>query len=77
MADIIGNTITQYWDSLDTSAPDYYSLLADEWLATDRLNAATTRNFTSWGEFFGPHKTQGDTFTTTVNSSVIVCQVLL
>jgi len=68
MADSLGKTITGYWDSLKTTDSDYSALVADEWLATDRLNAVTGNNFSSWSEFFGPHKNHGDAFTITVLS---------
>ncbi|RDW66343.1 hypothetical protein BP6252_09978 [Coleophoma cylindrospora] len=64
-ADVMGNTITDYWESLDDTSNDYYILAANEWVATDRLNADTDQNFTSWPEFFGPHLYHGDNFTTT------------
>lgn len=66
-ADILGKTITKYWDGLKTTTHDYFALLADEWLSSDRLNANTGRNFTSWKEFYGPHKAYEDSFTTTVS----------
>jgi hypothetical protein len=64
VADILGNTLTQYWNSQDIGSADYDALVADEFIATDRINAVTGRNFTSWPEFFGPHTANGDYFTT-------------
>ncbi|KAN0067577.1 hypothetical protein V8E54_014446 [Elaphomyces granulatus] len=65
-ADVMGNTITSYFDSLDTSDPVYEALAANEWVSSDRLNAEVdpNRNFSSWQEFFGPHEYNGDAFTT-------------
>jgi hypothetical protein len=65
-ADVMGETITDYWNTLNDTESDYYILSANEWVATDRLNANTGQNFTSWAEFFGPHLYDGDNFTTTV-----------
>jgi hypothetical protein len=65
-ADVMGDTITTYFNGLDTTSEDYYILAANEWVATDRLNANTGKNFTSWAEFFGPVSEDGDEFTTTV-----------
>ncbi|KAK5257307.1 hypothetical protein LTR16_001024 [Cryomyces antarcticus] len=63
-ADALGNTVTQYWDNLDDQNYYYYQLTIDEWVATDRLNAATGSNFSSWSEFYGPHRAGEDNFTT-------------
>ncbi|KUJ17685.1 uncharacterized protein LY89DRAFT_747417 [Mollisia scopiformis] len=63
-ADVMGNTITGYFQSLNTTDEDYYALIGDEWVATDLINANTNQNFTSWAEFFGPHLYNGDNFTT-------------
>ena len=40
------------------------------WVAADRLNAATKRNFTSWGESFGPHEYNGDLFSTVEQDNI-------
>jgi hypothetical protein len=65
----MGDSITSYFDSLDEDDDDYYSLVADEWVSSTRVNADTGRNFSSWAEFYGPHPHNGDTFTTTVCKS--------
>jgi hypothetical protein len=65
-ANVMGQTITNYFDSLSTTEEDYY-LIGDEWVATDLIDANTNRNFTSWSEFFGPHLYGGDNFTTVVS----------
>jgi hypothetical protein len=69
MANILGHTINGYWDKLNTTQFDYYALIVNEWVATDRLKAATGKNFSSWGDFFGPHKFHDDAFTATVCSA--------
>ena len=66
-ADELGNTFTQYYDThlqSDMQDPDYLTLSANAWVATDYLNAGTGRNFSSWPEYFGPHAAHGDLFTT-------------
>lgn len=65
-ADVMGETITDYFNSLNATDEDYYALTGDEWVATDLINANTNQNFTSWAEFFGPHFYNGDNFTTVV-----------
>ncbi|KAF7508487.1 hypothetical protein GJ744_009200 [Endocarpon pusillum] len=64
-ADVLGNTFTQYFNNPAINESAYYVLAASDWVATDRLNADTGQNFTSWGEFFGPRLYNGDYFTTT------------
>ena len=64
-ADIIGNTFTTYYQTNQSPNSSVYDALSvSDWVATDRLNAETGQNFTSWGEFFGPHEYNRDTFTT-------------
>jgi hypothetical protein len=65
-ANVMGDAITQYWNELTEDDDDYYNLAADEWMSADRINANTNRNFTSWAEFYGPHRYNGDNFTTVV-----------
>lgn len=64
MADAVGDALTSYWDSLSTTEQDYYDLSTDEFVSSDRINALTGQNFTSWAEFFGPTPDNGDLFTT-------------
>lgn len=64
-ADVLGNTFTNYY-SPSLNETYYDALSASDWVATDRINTNTNQNFTSWGEFFGPHMYNGDNFTTTV-----------
>ena len=63
----MGEAITNYWDQLTVNDTDYYDLVDDEWMASDRINAETSQNFTSWAEFYGPHLFNGDNFTTVVS----------
>ena len=66
-ADDLGNTFTQYYDThlqSEMENPDYLTLSANAWVATDYLNAQTGRNFSSWPEYFGPHSEHADLFTT-------------
>ncbi|EKG16094.1 Peptidase S41 [Macrophomina phaseolina MS6] len=66
MANTLGRVTTGFWDSLEPGTDDYdnyYQLLAsDEWVVTDRLNADTGANFTSWAEYYGPRTYHGDSF---------------
>ena len=70
-ADALGETFTTYFTTNQSpNATVYDSLSASDWVATDRLNAATDKNFTSWDEFFGPHLIYGDEFTTVQRENI-------
>lgn len=69
-ADVIGNTFTSYYTSQSANSSTYDALSANDFVSTDRLNAETGRNFTSWGEFFGPHEYNGDFFTTVERENI-------
>lgn len=64
LANVLGTTITNYWDgiSLNTDPVDKYNEEASEWVITNRINALTGQNFTSWAEYYGPMAGNGDTF---------------
>ncbi len=64
-ADVIGQTTTTYFQTLSSTSDDFTTLIASEWVATERINANTNRTFASWAEFFGPQEYNGDEFTTT------------
>ncbi|KAG9236435.1 hypothetical protein BJ875DRAFT_456406 [Amylocarpus encephaloides] len=64
LADSVGDAISGYFDTpLTLSDPDYYALYTNDWVASTRLNSATNRHFASWDEAFGPHLSNGDSFT--------------
>ena len=68
---MLGNTFTSYFDSgRSPNSSVYDALAASEWVATDRLNAATGQNFTTWAEFFGPHEYNSDLFTTVQRENI-------
>lgn len=68
-ANVIGSATTNYWADLDEDNEDDYilksQLAADEWVITNRINAATGKNFTSWQEYQGPINANSDTFSLT------------
>lgn len=68
LGSVIGEAYTTYFDGLTAGDVQYNDFLADEWVATSRLNAATGENFTSWAEYSGPVQTNGDSFSLTVRS---------
>lgn len=68
-ADIIGNAFTTYYTTAANSST-YDALSASDFVSTNRLNVETGRNFTSWGELFGPHEFNGDSFTTVERENI-------
>jgi hypothetical protein len=68
-ADVIGQSFNSFFDNMSPGDDDYsdnYSeLISSEWVVTDRINAETGRNFTSWAEYFGPRQVDGNSFTLT------------
>ena len=64
--DALGNTFTNYYTSTPPAdmKPPFEDLSASVWVAPVYINAETGANFSSWGEYFGPHSTNGDQFTT-------------
>jgi hypothetical protein len=71
-ADVLGDIVTGYWNDLALN-DFYYDVLSTEaWVVTDRLNAETGENFSSWSEFYGPAGSyNGDSFTNVVISLVL------
>lgn len=69
LADALGEAYTDHFDSLTTDDADYNDFVADEWVVTSRLNAATGQNFSSWGDYRGPIQQKGDLFSRTVSFS--------
>lgn len=65
-ADALGQTFTSFFQELDPSLPaetyteQYRLAIAEEWVITDRINADTGMNFTSWAEYYGPHQLYGE-----------------
>ncbi|KAL9075419.1 MAG: hypothetical protein Q9157_004021 [Trypethelium eluteriae] len=64
-ANIVGETFTSYFQTLpvDPSNETFQDYQGSEWVVTDRINALTGDNFTSWAEFSGPQHYNGDNFT--------------
>lgn len=62
LADVLGTSLTEYWSELAPNDGNKSLLAANEWVITDRLNAQTGQNFTSWAEYFGPRREENDDF---------------
>ena len=66
LANVLGAATTEWWASLDenndTQVYTKYDNAANEWVITDRLSAATGKNFSSWSEYQGPITDKGDEF---------------
>ncbi|KAK3652434.1 hypothetical protein LTR56_005144 [Elasticomyces elasticus] len=65
MANILGDTMTRYFQNLPANSSEYEYYIFEDWVVTDRLNAQTGQNFSSWAEFFGPRMLHNDTFSLT------------
>lgn len=62
----LGEAYTAYFDTIPADDPRYETFVADEWVITSRLNAATGQNFTGWTEYYGPIQEKDDLFSLTV-----------
>lgn len=70
-ADVLGNTFTTLFETNTTlNSTIRNALSVSEWVATARIDTETSQNFTSWGQFFGPHEFNGDTFTTVERENI-------
>jgi hypothetical protein len=74
-ADILGTAYTDWWQSLDPDSFESQDSAASEWIAVNRINAATGRNFASWSEYFGPVLDRNDAFSQKVRT--VACSQLL
>jgi hypothetical protein len=62
LSNILGEAYTGWWDQPDTDQTENYNFAANEWVVTNRINAATGKAFTSWEEFYGPEDSNGEQF---------------
>ncbi|KAF2679354.1 hypothetical protein K458DRAFT_408210 [Lentithecium fluviatile CBS 122367] len=66
LANTLGKATTDFWELLDETDPDELAFKqemgADDWLITNRLNAATGSNFSSWEEYATVVNDNDDTF---------------
>ncbi|KAJ8109362.1 hypothetical protein ONZ43_g6159 [Nemania bipapillata] len=62
---VMGEAMTDFFNQLPATDPDYATLSTVEWVATTRIDAETNSNFTSWSQFFGPIVSGDDAFTKT------------
>ena len=61
---MIGSVSTSYFETLPDD-PNNYTVQdyeSSEWVVTDRINALTSANFTSWDQYYGPLSYNGDNF---------------
>lgn len=75
LANILGGAFSEWWKELENDLDgndgangiNYNYTAAEEWVAVNRINAATGREFTSWSEYYGPVLDRGDSFSLTVS----------
>ncbi|QIX02146.1 hypothetical protein AMS68_007663 [Peltaster fructicola] len=65
LANELGLTLSNYFQTLRPDDDAYDTLDGDEWVVTNRINAQTGHNFTSWQDFYGPVTANGDIFSKT------------
>jgi hypothetical protein len=54
LANTLGNTYSEWWDSLAVDDPLYKPMSSSEWIVTNRINEATGKTFSNWNEYSGP-----------------------
>ncbi|KAM7191491.1 hypothetical protein V8F33_008842 [Rhypophila sp. PSN 637] len=59
---ILGSFMTEWWETLDTEADDFWEIAGNEWVITPRIDASTNQNFPSWAEFDSATQDRGDSF---------------
>ncbi|KAI9654678.1 MAG: hypothetical protein M1821_005885 [Bathelium mastoideum] len=64
LGNVLGDALTPWWDSLseDDKLNADVQYASNEWIVTDRLNAETGQNFSSWPQYYGPRQYNGDNF---------------
>ncbi|KAI9710262.1 MAG: hypothetical protein M1820_002756 [Bogoriella megaspora] len=64
-ANIVGETFNSQFQTLpvDPSNETFQGYQSSEWVVTDRINALTGDNFSSWAQYYGPQYYNGDNFT--------------
>ncbi|RYO31759.1 hypothetical protein AA0111_g4700 [Alternaria arborescens] len=62
LSNILGEAYTEWWNRSGHNQPENSHLAANEWIVTNRINAATGEDFASWSEFYGPEASNGDRF---------------
>jgi hypothetical protein len=75
LADVLGGTYSKWWKDLEDDLEGgeglndmYYSYYAaEEWVAMNRINTVTERNFSSWTEYSPRVSDHGDTFSYAVS----------
>ncbi|KAF3048651.1 hypothetical protein E8E11_009174 [Didymella keratinophila] len=65
LGDVLGEAYTAHFDTLPANDSEYTNLLADEWVITPRINAASGQNFTSWSEYRDSTEYNGDSLSLT------------
>jgi hypothetical protein len=73
-ANVLGSTLTEAFQQVNSSDDYYDTLVGEEWVVTDRINAQNGQAFRDWAEFYGPLAIHGDNFTLTerYNTSDVV-----
>jgi hypothetical protein len=69
LASVLGKATTEFWGSLNETDPDELAFKQEmgayDWLITNRLNAATGKNFSSWDDYARAASDDKDKFSQT------------
>ncbi|KAF1954422.1 hypothetical protein CC80DRAFT_517619 [Byssothecium circinans] len=79
LADVLGESYTTRFNSLSKTGVSDFETVANEWVVSPRLNAATGKNFTTWNEYSNSTREKQDLFSATELynlSSVVFDQAL-
>ncbi|KAJ5744590.1 hypothetical protein N7533_009460 [Penicillium manginii] len=64
MADVLGYTLTNYWNNLTRDEEAYLRYFPNEWVISTRMNPDTEADYTSWDEYSeSPYSYNKDHFT--------------
>ncbi|KAH6011513.1 hypothetical protein HBI83_161230 [Parastagonospora nodorum] len=66
LTNVLGAAYSEWWKGLETDLDAngfaYSYAAAEEWIAVNRINAATGSNFSSWADYYGRVSDHGDLF---------------
>lgn len=70
LANVLGGAYSRWWKALERDLSEngyaYNYTASEEWVVTNRINAATGGNFSSWADYYGRVSDRGDLFSAAV-----------
>ncbi|KAF2639195.1 hypothetical protein P280DRAFT_508336 [Massarina eburnea CBS 473.64] len=79
LASVLGESYSTRYDLKAKEGANGYETVANEWVITSRLNAATGKNFTTWSEYMSGTQTGEDRFSVTLTDAACssACSLLV